>query len=74
MELIKEYNREYNININQRQNNLKFQRSPPKPSHWVNWRLNKNNEIRNEIDKLYKLNKLKHRDFNLQTTFCIIKL
>lgn len=75
MELIKEYNREYNLNINQRQNNLKFQRSPPKPSHWVNWRLDKNNEIRNEIDKLYKLNKLKHRrDFNLQTTFCIIKL
>lgn len=73
MELIKEYNREYNreynININQRQNNLKFQRSPPKPSHWVNWRLNKNNEIRNELDKL------KHRrDFNLQTTLCMIKL
>jgi len=76
MELIREYNRvynkEHNINIYQRQYNLKFQRSPPKPSHWVNWRLEKNNEIRNEINKL---NKLKHhKEFNLHTTLCIIKL
>ena len=67
MELVKEYYK--NINIYQQKNNLKFQRLPQKPSHWVNWRLNKNNEIRNELDKL------KYRkDFNLQTTLCKIKL
>jgi hypothetical protein len=73
MELVKEYYK--NINIYQRQHNLKFQRSPQKPSHWVNWRLEKNNEIRNEINKLNKLNKSKHhQEFNLQTTFCKIRL
>jgi len=64
MELVRENIKEYNINYN-----LKFQKYPVKPSQWVNWRLNKNNEIRNEIYKL------KHyREFNLQTTLCKIKL
>ena len=71
MELVKEYYK--NLNIYKTQNNLKFQRLPQKPSHWVNWRLNKNNEIRNEIHNVvYKLNHRK--DFNLQTTLCKIKL